>query len=76
MRKKILGFAFAAAFLVTMAVPVFGGGGTALAEPAHRVLVEHTRGNSGTTIEICIAEDAAADHVIDHGDIIISHNCQ
>ena len=29
MRKKILAFVFAAALLVAMAVPLFGGGGTA-----------------------------------------------
>ena len=75
MRKKILGFACAAAFLVTMAVPVFGGGGTALAEPAHRDLVLHTRGNAGAKL-ICIRDSAAIDHVADHGDTIISHNCQ
>ncbi len=33
MRKKILGFVFAAALLAAMAVPLFGGG-TALADPA------------------------------------------
>ncbi len=31
MRKKILGFVFAAAVLMAMAVPLFGGGGSALA---------------------------------------------
>ena len=76
MRKKILGFVFAAALLATMAIPVFGGGGTALADPSHRDLVQHNRGNSGTTILICIRDSAAADHVADHGDTIISHNCQ
>lgn len=34
MRKRILGFVFAAAVLAAMAVPLFGGG-TALAVPAH-----------------------------------------
>ncbi len=33
MRKRILGFVFAAALLAAMAVPLFGGVGTALAEP-------------------------------------------
>ena len=33
MRKKIVAFIFAAALLVAMAVPVLGGGGTALAGP-------------------------------------------
>ena len=31
MRKKILGFVFAAALLAALAVPLFGGDGTALA---------------------------------------------
>ncbi len=35
MRKKILGFVFAAAVLAAMAVPLFGSGGTAEAVPAH-----------------------------------------
>ena len=33
MRKKILGFVFAAAVLAAMAVPLFGGAGTASANP-------------------------------------------
>ena len=64
MRKKILAFVFAAALLVAMAVPVFGGGGTALARQ-DRVLVTHERGNAGF-VEICVAEDAAVDHLADH----------
>ncbi len=75
MRKKILAFVFAAALLITMAVPLFGGGGTALAQPAHRDLVQHSRGAAGT-INICIRDSAALDHVADHGDTILSHNCQ
>ena len=31
MRKKIMAFVFAAALLMALAVPLFGGGGTALA---------------------------------------------
>ena len=33
MRKKILGFVFAAALLAVMAVPLFGGADVALANP-------------------------------------------
>ena len=36
MRKKILAFVFAAAVLMAMAVPLFSGGGTALAHQGHK----------------------------------------
>ncbi len=41
MRKKILGFVFAASLLAAMAVPLFGSGGTAFA---------HNEGQVGTPV--------------------------
>ncbi len=38
MRKKILGFVFAAALLAAMAVPLFGSGGTASAHNTGQVI--------------------------------------
>ena len=35
MRKKIVAFVFAAALLVALALPLFSGGGTALAHQGH-----------------------------------------
>jgi len=40
MRKKILAFVFAAALLVAMAVPLFSGGGTAVAVGLHQHLLD------------------------------------
>ena len=39
MRKRILGFVFAAALLATLAVPLFSGGSTALANHSHFVVL-------------------------------------
>ena len=47
MRKKILGFVFAAAVLMAMAVPLFGGVGTA---SAHNLGHVHT--GAGTCVEV------------------------
>ena len=46
MRKKILGFVFAAALLVAMAVPLFGGGGTAEAIVNPNVPIDCGNANS------------------------------
>ena len=40
MRKKVLAFVFAAAVVGSMAVPLLGGGGTALAVPLHQHLLD------------------------------------
>ena len=45
MRKRILGFVFAAALLAAMAVPLFGSGGTAFA---------HNTGHVPTGAETCV----------------------
>ncbi|MFQ5814364.1 MAG: hypothetical protein ACE5I2_14400 [Anaerolineae bacterium] len=45
MRKKIVGFVFAAALLAAMAVPLFSGGGTALATHGHQLVTP------GTTVD-------------------------
>ena len=54
MRKKLLAFLFAAALLVTMAVPLFGGGGAVY---AHDVGPCNDSGEPGLS-------DFAAHHVV------------
>ena len=60
MRKKILAFVFAAALLMALAVPLFAGGGTALAtgKPSGVPV-----GAPGTTAGLCTdALAVAAEH--------------
>ncbi len=72
MRKKILAFVFAAALLVTMAVPLFGGGGAVY---AHNVGPCNDSGEPGNS-------DFAAHHVrplaqngnLGQGDNLGNHN--
>ncbi len=52
MRKKILGFVFAAALLAAMAVPLFAGGGTAFA---------------GSRTQACTGLDVAHDQIHSSG---------
>ncbi len=59
MRKKILAFIFAAAVLVAMAVPLFSGGGTAVAVGLHQHLLD-TPG--ATDIEVAQGLCTAAAH--------------
>ena len=57
MRKRILGFVFAAALLAAMAVPLFGGG-TALATGGVRPPDNPTHGNA----PVCVIAGNATAH--------------
>ena len=62
MRKKILAFVFAAALLIAMAVPLFGGAGTALAGNPNLAGRGNTPADAGAAMDLCdagIAEGAA-----------------
>jgi len=61
MRKKILAFVFAAALLVAMAVPLFGGGGTALAQGAP------------TTSDILVNDQGNTDPTDDERELTVTH---
>ncbi len=48
MRKKIVAFVFAAALLMALAVPLFSGGGTALAHRGHTSCKAYGQALKGT----------------------------
>ncbi len=67
MRKKILGFVFAAALLAAMAMPLFSGAGTASANPPTAACnglegAHNQIHSSGTQGELTLHDLRAANH--------------